>query len=87
MQLAQFADRHAEPPDHGRRDLLRLGPQRPPRLRQRDGQAPLDDRAGPDEKRGAGCEQGAREQWKRDLENRKRYSRAQKARRRAAETS
>jgi hypothetical protein len=34
-----------------------------------------------------GCDQSAREQWKRDLENRKRFSREQKARRQAAETS
>jgi len=33
-----------------------------------------------------GCDQSAREQWKRDLENRKRFSREQKARRRAAKT-
>jgi hypothetical protein len=31
-----------------------------------------------------GCDQGAREQWKRDLENRKRYTREQRERARAA---
>jgi hypothetical protein len=31
-----------------------------------------------------GCDEGAREQWKRDLERRKQYSREQRERRRAA---
>ncbi|HWS37012.1 MAG TPA: hypothetical protein VN408_30250 [Actinoplanes sp.] len=40
---------------------------------------------GPAQTRGAvqGCDEGAREQWKRDLENRKRYTREQRERKRA----
>ncbi|SNY57653.1 hypothetical protein [Paractinoplanes atraurantiacus] len=39
---------------------------------------------GPAQTRNAvqGCDEGAREQWKRDLENRKRYTREQRERKR-----
>ena len=41
---------------------------------------------GPAQTKGAvqGCDEGAREQWKRDLENRKRHTREQRERRRLA---
>ncbi|WP_250007340.1 hypothetical protein [Actinoplanes sp. M2I2] len=41
---------------------------------------------GPAQTKGAvqGCDEGAREQWKRDLENRKRYTREQRERKRLA---
>ncbi|TDO41175.1 hypothetical protein [Paractinoplanes brasiliensis] len=41
---------------------------------------------GPAQTKGAvqGCDAGAREQWKRDLENRKRYTREQRERKRQA---
>ena len=40
---------------------------------------------GPAQTKGAvqGCDEQAREQWKRDLENRKRYTREQRARKQA----
>ncbi len=41
---------------------------------------------GPAQTKGAvqGCDEAAREQWKRDLENRKRYTREQRERKRLA---
>ncbi|MEU8813495.1 hypothetical protein [Actinoplanes sp. NPDC048796] len=44
---------------------------------------------GPAQTRNAvqGCDEGAREQWKRDLENRKRYTREQRERKRLARES
>jgi len=44
---------------------------------------------GPAQVKGAvqGCDEDAREQWKRDLENRKRYTREQRERARAARSA